>query len=70
MIAEFPPGRGFEWPPAEVLVERAQMVSAIHAYLRRAEHDTWAGTDDAMLRRVIRRLLALRWAYRQGRVTS
>lgn len=70
MIADFPPDQGIDWPPPEVLIERAQMVSAILAYLRGTEHDTWIGTGDAALRRVIRHWLALRWAYRKGRVQS
>ena len=70
MIAEFPPDQEAGLAPDDVLVERARVLSAVHAYLRHAEHDTWSGVDDTGLRLVIRRLLALRWAYRQGRVTS
>ena len=55
---------------AHVLVERARVLAAVHEYLRHAERETWSGVDDAGLRRAIRRWLALRWAYRQGRVTS
>ena len=70
MIAEIPPDQSFDWPAPEVLIERAQLCAARHAYMRGHERDTWAGVDDASLRRVVRRLLALRWAYREGRVTS